>query len=535
VHLFPRTKHRAIGLFDHEITKFLGRSLPTWLRHDRGTILYKAPKSYVKQLLQYCIGRGQCELAKQMHSVIDVLVQQFDIVGAHEEYHEVFDLVCDALAAKVHPGNLFLYKRPEHWNPVPTAFVVAIRADYTDVIDNMLEMYPTVPYDRENNGERPLAATDAFDMDPRLPLEMAMVLGRAEQVKMLWRHGAQIDTGYMASPLSACKRAAKNGHEEVVELYLKLLPWNLNDKTLNSAGKVMLAAASAHRWDIVRCMLKRDKAAMQSDAMKKFWIEILSGAAKDGQDDVVGSLLSFVPSFSGHTFPLQRAACGGHLSTCELLLKKGKLPKEGYFQDSKEIWAQGIACGGSVEVCQLLRQHNLWSPQYEYHFLPLAAENGHLQFAKFAIKNGHDADPFTKGRPLFKSRNDRKVRYRYDVRYFALLRAIVSGHQGIVRWLIEGVGIKVSKNSRLANPELRPVDLAVYADDSEMVKLLLSLGAEAQSSSLEQCAECQKVTETALSLYRHALYLSGDDYNRRWYRRRRSRDGEVVCHSCIAK
>lgn len=94
--------------------------------------------------------------------------------------------------------------------------------------------------------------------------------------------------------------------------------------------------------------------------------------------------------------------------------------------------------------------------------------------------------------------------------------------------MIQDVGVKVNDHFEIANPELRPVELAFFADDSEMVELLLSLGTKARQGVLvEQCARCQKKTEDALIRYQHTLHLGIHGYKQRWYRMSRSWRG--VC------
>lgn len=94
-------------------------------------------------------------------------------------------------------------------------------------------------------------------------------------------------------------------------------------------------------------------------------------------------------------------------------------------------WSQAVVTGGSIEVYQLLEEQNLWQSEPKCHFLPVAAELGRLDFAKLAVRNGWDAYPASKEQPSDLTCSDRTVPYRDDVRYIALLCAIVSGHKNI--------------------------------------------------------------------------------------------------------
>jgi hypothetical protein len=358
-----------------------------------------------------------------------------------------------------------------------------------------------------------------------------MMHGRIEQMKMLLSHDARIGKDPEASPFVACRTAAKHGYEDVVELCLELLPWDYNNVTLHSTASLVLTAAIAHHWDMLCRMLRRCMLTLRSRLRFVDFDSFLYEVATNGQGELVRYILDALPPSHDITWPLLGAARGGQLSTCRLFLEKGILNKNRYF-GIDGAWTQAVVTGSSIEVYQLLEGQNLWISEPECYFLPVAAEHGHLDLTKLAVRDGWDADPFSEGRPSPSglTRNDRIVPYRDDVRYFALLRAIVSGHKAIVRWLIRDVGVKISDDSELANPKLRPVELAYFADDSEMVELLLSLGAEArQGVLLEQCARCQKKTEDMIIRYQQTLYLGNHGYNQRWYRKSRSWSGDFVC------
>jgi hypothetical protein len=86
------------------------------------------------------------------------------------------------------------------------------------------------------------------------------------------------------------------------------------------------------------------------------------------------------------------------------------------------------------------------------------------------------------------------MRYPDDIRYFALLRAIIMRHQDIVRWLIDELGVNVSEDLELTHPQVYPVDLAIYAGRKGMVELLLERHADASLAACAwRCVDCWKV------------------------------------------
>lgn len=253
----------------------------------------------------------------------------FAIVGTPKERHEVCGLVCDALAETQGPGHSSFYKRPEYLNPVPTAFAIALRENVTDLINHMLKTFPMVSCGRKKRAKIartcPLAAAEAFDISSKLPLERTMMHGRTEQAKMLLSHGARIEKDPEASPFFACRTAAKLDYEDVVELYLELLPWDYNNVTLHSIGSLVTTAAIAHHWDMLFRMLRRCMLRLRYMPYVLHWSRFLSEAATDGKDTLICYILDALrPSFD-ITHPLSGAAHGGRLGTCRLLLEKGSI------------------------------------------------------------------------------------------------------------------------------------------------------------------------------------------------------------------
>jgi hypothetical protein len=91
--------HNSQSFFYVEATHHLGRNFSYWNPKHRTTCICETPSLAIR-LLQACIGendRGNCEFATRMHSVVDALMQQFELVNAPRERHEMLGSLCYAL------------------------------------------------------------------------------------------------------------------------------------------------------------------------------------------------------------------------------------------------------------------------------------------------------------------------------------------------------------------------------------------------------------------------------------------------------
>jgi hypothetical protein len=194
------------------------------------------------------------------------------------------------------------------------------------------------------------------------------------------------------------------------------------------------------------------------------------------------------------------------------------VPRGRELAEKTEVLARAVAKSGSVEVCRFLRQRNFWKPWHEIHFLPIAAEYGHLEFAKFAVENGCDNHlKLTHFKRKFDRNLWKEIRYPADIRYFALYRSIVSGHLDIVRWLICEVGVPVHNIAELEQLEIVPMELAVGAGNKDMIALLEELHADRGtdfSPGLDRMQWEVSVVE-GMSYYQDALCL-WTDYKKNW-------------------
>jgi hypothetical protein len=140
-----------------------------------------------------------------------------------------------------------------------------------------------------------------------------------------------------------------------------------------------------------------------------------------------------------------------------------------------------------------------------------------LELAKYAVEHRCDWHCRSiKQKPITVLEEDRLLRSPDDIRYFALLRAIVSGYQHVVHWLLPELGMDVGRVSELAHPELLPVDLAMAAGADKMLAFTLQMQADTeQEAYIKRCVPCQKTAVNTLGSYRNALFLR-EDYELKW-------------------
>jgi ankyrin repeat protein len=511
--------------FNGEVTELLGRNLRLWNEKDLDACLDKAPRAFVVRLLEAYIGehpRGRCEFAERMHSVLDILMEQLELVRTPKERHEVLHSVCYALAARPWQRNLFAVQgwTTTYWHPMPVVFVVALIVEYDHVVKRILSAHadsehkPSTVYGISCK-QHGIISVEAWYFGT--PLDVAITLGRTAQVKMLLSHGTTFNETYKPWNCRGSSLAAQRGHKDVLDLLIGHRAGRLDFDTLQASGQLMAIAAAFQQWGLVRSMLDRHDAASRSRIERGYWNRILRFAAKYGQDRIVADVLPFATlRTTTGKLPLIEAAGGGHFSTCKFLLEEDALPDRHDLIGRAEEIARSVAIGGNVDVYRLLRDLDLWKPSHEVQFLPIAAEHGHLEFAKSAIEHSCDEKANPKQRRSIIPDLDRRVRYPDDIRYFALLRAIVSGHLDVVRWLVEEVGVNVGEDAELVHSGLCPMDLAVYSKNEAMVSLLVDLEVNTSTAGCaERCVHCQRAAAASLETYRNALFLR-DDYSSRW-------------------
>ncbi|KAF2830145.1 ankyrin [Ophiobolus disseminans] len=490
-----------------------------WDEDDCTRCMNKAPRGYYIRLLQSCIGerdRGTCAFVTRMHSVIDLLMRRLEELEMPKERLEVLHHLCCALSKRPWQRYLFVGRDLKQWDPLQTAIIVAMVAQYDGATDLMLEGLPVSSLD-----------TKAWDFGT--PLDMAIVTGNTVHAEKLLGHGATLDLDQYKSTCWSLVCAAKEGYSQVIRRMFRDVPPDCWDHgTLSNMARVAERAAANCRWDVVSHLLHHlHGTRWKRHGEPHYFPSIICQAAKYGQVGLVEDLLAVElehtqgdrPFWSGwgRRYPLREAAGGGQLDICNMLFEKGIRPQTTTdVAPEAQMLARYVARGGSVAVYRLLKPRKFWTPAHEIHFLPIAADYGHLEFARFAIENACDQHPKQRSRaPAVVLEQRRAIRYPDDIRYFALCRAIASGHLHIVHWLIEDVGVDVAK---LAFSPLFPMDIAAAADNKEVVELLLNLGVSpASTNTSEEVLQCKMEVVKTLDTYREALCLQ-KDYTARWYR-----------------
>lgn len=470
--------------------------------------MWNAPVAYTIRLLEAFIGdnyrRESCLFVKRMHASIDVLEEQARAIGSPKIRHEILHHLCYALAKRPRTRTDFMERDAYETEHNAIAFILAMAAGYNDVVDAMLEAR-TVRPDQQ-----------AWDFGHFI--DIAISLGSTNSAQALIEHGATIDNSYWSQTCQALQYAAEVGHVKVLELVLASMPIDQDHHTFRTYGEVIRNAAKHQQWDVVNQLLDNYMYDIEEEQLKS----ILSWAAKYGQDSIISLVLDaelcnhYLTFSRGKNFPLGQAAYGGHLSTCRLIIDKAAWWH--VHPSRSEVMARFVGIGGNVDIYHLFKAKDakVWKQWHEMHFLPLAAEHGHLEFAKFAVAKGCDRHPKPKHRDMpHELEWYGEGVYPGDIRYFALLRAVVSGHLDIVRWLVEDVGVDVNNKAKLgADAELLPLVLAVDTGRVDMAKLLrCELGAEPIPEAIEKRyahAQSWKARSGRLDNFRRLLHLRED-------------------------
>ncbi|KAL6700982.1 ankyrin repeat-containing domain protein [Trichoderma pleuroticola] len=264
-----------------------------------------------------------------------------------------------------------------------------------------------------------------------LPMEMtglhlASYLGINEAVNVILQYEAPIDPrdSHGATPLSY---AARNGHKDVVKLFLATDKSNPALRDNNCRTPLLYAAMNGHEG-VVKLLLTNGK--VDPDLMDNFGRTPLSYAAMAGHEDVVKLLLEtdkVDPNYwdGYHRTPLLYAAMKGHVGVVKLLLATERT--------NPDLWDS-------------------------YHNTPLlyAVMNGYEAIVKLLFETG-------KVNPNFKNADNKKP----------LSSALILGHVGIAKLLLATEEI---------NPDFwdsdrnTPLSYAVRNKEEDIVKLLLKTG-----------------------------------------------------------
>lgn len=508
--------------------------------------MWNAPRHYYVRVLESWIGevdRRSCPAVTHMHDVIDHLMQRLDAVRTPKDRHEVLRQLCRAVSMRPWQHEL-VECEPEVWAPRSTALIVAMLAQYEDVTDVLIEELwqeplPTWAHDLSDEEAWEPTLLDANAWAFGTPLDVAIANGETALVQRLVGSAATLNLREGRSNCHAAECAAKRGHVEVIErLFRVVSSEHSSDYMSITMGRVAASAAAHCHWNVVSLSLHHGATwhiyddsddDYDSDSDDRPFVEnILYQAIRDGQGNVARKILEMDGEdhkaanhyrplrVRGPVFSFRGAACNGQLDICKMLIDKNVEPIVFRRGPYAQVIARYVASVGSVKMYRFLKQLELWTPTNEICFLPIAADHGHIEFAKLALEKGCDTRPKQRcRRPAVKLERTRKIRYPDDIRYFALCRAIASGCIHIVRWLINEVVVDVTK---LAFHPLLPMDIAIAADNADMIALLQDLGvAPASVETQKEPIQSKVKIVTLLETYREALCLQ-NDYKRKWYR-----------------
>jgi hypothetical protein len=247
--------------------------------------------------------------------------------------------------------------------------------------------------------------------------------------------------------------------------------------------------------------------------------ELTIKAAEKGNNQILTLLLdrgvsaspdSFPSATNPRYFPLTAAAANDHVSTCELLLRRGgggKLRRG----RANLVWRYVVA-SGNKQMLELFEAHGIPKKGEKMNLLPIAAEAGQLEMAQWAVSNKFDKIMVSKRK---KDSTERK-RMEGLRRYLALLLSVVRGHKEIVRWLVQDVGVDLNATASNSDPgyrRLKPLMLAVDAGNHEMAVLLLQLRADPLHKGVDGGVHSAN-RRLNLERFRNMLHLAkGDDRN----------------------
>ncbi|TGO14098.1 hypothetical protein BTUL_0058g00230 [Botrytis tulipae] len=322
-------------------------------------------------------------------------------------------------------------------------------------------------------------------------LQKAVVCGHANIVKLLLKHGAEIDCRDSSNrtPLTI---AFDFKQYKVAELLLEEGA-EVNVKTVFDNTPLM-EASLAGRLDMVKLLLKK---GAEIDYRGQHNRTPLMNAVLYGQENVVDLLLENdaevnCVDFSDET-PLMKAAGGGNVSIMSLLIGKGaKL-------DCKE---KGFASAllsnsrhGREEMVEFLLQNGMdtnlrdrmpgyqgWTPLFH------AAKNGHKTIVKLLLENGAEINAKCDrgSTPLYEAASQGhltivklllekggKVDLLTELGYCILSKAAYGGHEAVIAILLKQSAYTEVENKDKNGLLLKAVGMAILGGKLAVLKLLL--------------------------------------------------------------
>jgi hypothetical protein len=435
----------------------------------------KVPNSFVHRLFFLLIGetdRRDTVFGTTMHAVADILSEHLERSGQQKHRKDILDDICKALTVRKWNvyWNLFGYEKrynsqPEKNHRLPEQTIASTASCVAIIVG-----YPNLPLPMpESNTNTPEDELSILG----LPLHVAIQYGDLATVDSLCSRmtdEAVSKTPWFRRLLAHIANAIRAGRRDVVSLVLERFQGE-SDYWKSIYSEALDVAGQSGQVAILIDILNSKYGDHLADQMVAFrWV------SQFGLDDWVQKFLDFgfcgfrCDFTPGGKYPLQCAAAGGHANTCRILLEHSPAhPAPQHYMNS--IWRSAVR-HGSMEMVELFERYDVSKTGSEHALLPIAAENGHLELAKWAVQNKFDQPPTTKGSKLA------IVEKHRELRYFSSLRAAVRAHLDIVHWLVEEIGVEVDGlEGGVAAFGLSPLILAIDSGSEAMVKLLLNLGA----------------------------------------------------------
>jgi ankyrin repeat protein len=290
--------------------------------------------------------------------------------------------------------------------------------------------------------------------------------GHVDVAQLLLQHGAQVDHT-QADGATAMMLASQGGHDPVVELLLQhqaAISATLNGKNA-SALQLAVQYGYSHTAQLI---IRRRHDSLETALLS----DLLILASWMGDVDVVKRLLELGADIEARwgpgVFPLMAAVLKGHANVTELLLQRGADVETSISIDQSTLTPLIVAVQRNhTAIVDLILQNDsrnlvnqVYGPQ-PITLLDMALINGNLEM--FHTLLVHKADPSLKQLKNFP---------RYPISMLCMCAN--RGNASFVKMLLD----HGSNPNAPCFEEIYPMNLAILANSTEVVSLLLQYGAK---------------------------------------------------------
>lgn len=258
------------------------------------------------------------------------------------------------------------------------------------------------------------------------PMALAAEMGHISVVQLLLSRGARHDNSHWQRTI---RSATGSGHEAIVRF---LLQDSVRPESSPARDLPLPDAVHHGHTTLVKLLLDHGADVEGQNTETSNDPTPLWHAAVRGYKAIAEVLLDHGADVNGDAYsPLSEAAGRGHVTIVRLLLSRGANVEGGKYEEKAPLWA--AASNGHDAVMQLLLDHNAnveakgrqtWTP------LQAAAAHGHGNAVRLLLGKGASTGQHEE--------EERGL----------LLRAILSGNEGVVQLLLDHVGGDVAKNGR---------------------------------------------------------------------------------------